>query len=190
MLAADAITFNIGSEVITLRPSLRAAIRLERTLPLPQRFAALRQGGFTAVSAIVNLSSGSDTFLPVAAGTGAQLSTWFPDAVGACIEFLVQLYGLGEPSDEPADPGAKLVPWDEAFADLYRVGTGMLGWTPDQTLDASPREIIEAAKGRHKFVGDILGSIFGKPEDKPSGPDNAPLDRAGLASLKGMGGTV
>ena len=71
------------------------------------------------------------------------------------------------------------------FRSLFRMGTGWLGWTPEETWNASPLEIMEARAGRL----DMLKAIFGsKDEDAgPDDPTNAKLDRGGLMSLEDHG---
>ena len=79
-----------------------------------------------------------------------------------------------DPDDKP-DPKAKgkgeTVTFAEHLRQLYRVGTGWLGWTPADSLDSTPAEIIEAHKGRIE----MLKAIFGGGDDKSSKPTQEQL---------------
>lgn len=82
--------------------------------------------------------------------------------------------------------------WQEALAELDRIGTGWFGWTPAETWHATPSEIVEAFKGRIALLKAQNGS--GETDDAPGDakqraaniaaglePD---LDRSGLMALK------
>lgn len=85
----------------------------------------------------------------------------------ACMSLLVELYALDAEPSEPSAPAGPLVTHAEHLAHLYRMATGWIGWTPEAALDATPAEIIEAAKGRQELIGDILKAVFGSSDDTP-----------------------
>lgn len=72
--------------------------------------------------------------------------------------------------------------YPDFYLQLYRYGTGWLGWTPEQTLDATPFEIIEAHKGRME----MLRAIFGGGE-KQGLKDDRPLDEKFRSVLAAIG---
>jgi Phage tail assembly chaperone protein, TAC len=77
------------------------------------------------------------------------------------------------------------MPFAEYHTQLYRIGTGWLGWSPETTWNATPREITEAY-GAHV---EQLKAIYGagdQDQDSRTTPDSAPLDRAGLNSLRAI----
>lgn len=158
---ADFVTqdeFNIthGGFAVRLRPTLRAAMRLERLHDgFPGLLAKLGEYDTSTVRAII-LTAATDRDV-AAAFLGAlarlPLSTHRPaitEALGGlCAAFLMTS------EDESAAPAstkpAKPVTWAQAYADLYRIGTGWLGWTPADTLASTPAEIGEALEGRLAF---------------------------------------
>ncbi len=72
----------------------------------------------------------------------------------------------------------------EHLESLFRIATGWLGWSPDVALSSSPKEIMEAYKGRTE----MLKAIFGSSE-KPKG-DWGERAKAALLALnpKTVGG--
>ena len=173
MKLGEDIVVMIGGEAVRLVPRLRHALALER-----------RPGSFKSVLDAIEEGS-----LTVAAETirphhpGVTLDAIFAAGLAKLREPLT-LYVLGcagiDPETAPARrakakaSGKPLpsVPFAEHLAGLYRIGTGWLGWTPDQTLDATPIEITEAYRGRVE----MLRSIFGSSEEDAPATDDRPLD--------------
>lgn len=155
MRLADDTTITIAGEAVVLRPTLRAAIRLER-----------RYGGFSKLASAImdgSLSAASDVIgenydHPMLANRifDAGLDTLREPLLA----YVMACAGI-DPDDKPdsAQAGGKTVPFSEYLTGLYRIATGWLGWTPDTALDATPAEIQEAHKGRV----DMLRAIFGDP---------------------------
>ena len=87
----------------------------------------------------------------------------------------------------------KPVPWSEAYAQLYQIGTGWLGWTPAETWSATPTEITQALEGRVAHLIAMNGgasntgatgtSAAQRQENIAAGLD-PDFERAGLQSLK------
>lgn len=161
MLAADQIVLRLGGEVYPLRASLRAAIRLDRNHGLPALAKGIADGSLSILSAIL-----AECGAPANVFAGRALGEALPDACAACAQLLPEVFGLSDRDDrDDAPPQAgKSITHAEHLGQLYRAATGTLGWPPSQTLDATPAEIIEAATGRHAFVGDILRAVFGAPD--------------------------
>lgn len=160
---ADIITVSIGGEEVILRPSLRFAIRLERR---PGSFAGLLReimdGSLTVACEIIRdhadipmldtriLDNGPDTFRE------------------PLVRYVLALTGMDEPeaANDNGRPKGKSQPFSEYLAGLYRIGTGWLGWTPQETLDATPAEIMLAHEGRMAMLKSIFGSADDKPDSK------------------------
>lgn len=200
-LAADPIVIEIAGEAYELRPTLRAAMRLTRKhgdyLAI---YNAILTDHVSAVSDIIREGSGS---LLAAADflNGIELAG-VRDTLGqlkpSLLSFVLQLAGIDDDADDQDNehPGEPM-PLGEFYATLFRVGTGWLGWSPADTWDATPAEILAAQRGRGDLIADVLKGIFGAPDEpaKPAaytppsfnadGTDSA-LDRAGLTKLKGM----
>ena len=172
---AERITITLGADSIELRPSLRFAIRLERR---PGSFAALVQA----------IPDGSLTAACDILGDHVTMSAHMQDAVfnvlsdlrDPLLTYVMACAGI-DPEDLPANDNGKsdtvsvsrkTVPFSEHRAALDRRGSGGLGWTPADTLDATPAEITEAYKGRL----DMLKSIFGGGEEAPAKPSGISLD--------------
>lgn len=161
---AQSITITLGGKDIHLVPRLRFAMRLERR---PGSFAALvREIMDGSLSAAVEIIG---DHVPVSADTVFDA---LPDLREPLLTYVMALAGI-DPEDTPANDNAKgkTVPFTEHLAGLYRIGTGWLGWTPADTLDATPAEITEAHAGRL----DMLKAIFGVSDEKPD-RSTLPLD--------------
>lgn len=180
MKLADDIVVTIGSEDIVLHPSLRHAIRLER-----------RKGSFAALLREIE----DDTFATARElirdhHDHIELDFQIMDALtqlkGPLLRYVVALTGV-DPDNSPAKGKGrgKTVPFGDHLANLYRIGTGWLGWTPQDTLDATPAEIIEAYNGRL----DMLKAIFGSSDKPATVADDRPLDQK-FRSLFAAHGTV
>jgi hypothetical protein len=179
MRIADEITILIGREKITLRPSLRHAMRLER-----------REGSFAGLMQAVaeeSLSAACDIIGDHIEITPKRRKAIFANLITlkfALVEYVGRCTGI-DPEDVPAEGNkGKTVPIEEYLTDLYRLGTGWLGWTPEETLDATPAQIKEAYAGRM----DMLKSIFGSGDEKPKSDTPATPDQLAAKFKFIMGG--
>jgi hypothetical protein len=86
------------------------------------------------------------------------------------IEFVLILSGA-EKTDQPRT--GKPISFDDYHTRLFQIGTGWLSWTPDDTWNATPAEILAAREGRLE----MLKAIFGGKQDEQS---------ADLGSLDGL----
>jgi hypothetical protein len=192
-LASETITLKVGHELIVLRPSLRAAMRLnDRHGGFDKLASAIAEQNASAMAEVIRESAyGAPDLLQMLeeANAGSPVLANLSALVAPLVRFVTALAGADEDEDHAKavdhKPGKPM-----GFADyhvaLYRLGTGRLGWTPDVTLNATPREIIEAYKGRTEFLTELLQAVFGgKSEDADSfDPMNAERDNAGFAALK------
>jgi hypothetical protein len=162
-LADDHIALKLGGEHIALRPTLRCGLRLERR---PGSFAKLiedLQGG-SLTAALFVLTQDHDHPALGAHVLDAGLET----VCAALIAFVMQCAGI-EPDAKPDSNAANItVSFAEHLTNLYRIGTGWLGWTPAITLNSTPVEITEAYAGRVEMLKAIFG---GESESKPATAD-------------------
>jgi hypothetical protein len=153
-LGQDHIALKLGGELITLRPTLRCGLRLERREGSFAKLIEDLQGDSLSAARFViedQLDRVQLGYLILDAGLEvvcSQLVTFVMDCVGI------------DP-DAKAEGKGGSVSFAEHLTSLYRIGTGWLGWTPATTLDATPAEITEAFKGRT----DMLKAIFGGESD-------------------------
>ena len=163
---ADIITVSIGGEAIELRPSLRFAIRLERR---PGSFAGLLReimdGSLTAACEIIR----DHADIPML--ETRILDNGLDPLREPLVRYVLALTGMDEPeaaNDNGSKPKGKSQPFSEYLSGLYKIGTGWLGWTPQETLDATPAEIMLAHDGRMS----MLKAIFGGTDDKTDKPQS------------------
>lgn len=193
-LADDDILVSIGAETYTLRPKLRAAVRLERRY---NGYAALLDavlaGNLTAIIDLLVETSTKPTSAEhiQTALIGLPIKATMFDLVTAAQSMIARL--VGQDSEQTAqakttaDDGS-WISYRKQYLELYRIATGNLGWPPEQAWNATPAEILEAYRGR----ADLLCSIFGGTPPQDNTPHNIPdltskLDRAGLDKLRGRG---
>lgn len=164
MRLADEIVIVLGGEVIVLHPALRHAIALERK---PGGFKRLldevQDGSLTAAIELIEPHHGHPLLANRIFDAGlATLMEPLTRYIFAC---------AGIDPDEAAQPKAKgkTLTFAEYLLDLYRIGTGWLGWTPETTLDSTPTEIVEAYKGRADMLRSIFGTSETKQDDRPLG---------------------
>lgn len=161
---ADDITIRIGGEAIELRPSLRFAIRLQRR---PGSFSQLArevmEGSLTAACEIIRDHYDHPLLEVRVFDTGVNT------LAVPLMAYIMALIGidLETPQEKVSDTGG--VPFDDYLGNLYRIGTGWLGWTPEETLDATPAEITEAYQGRLEMLKAIFGGDDA-PQSKPAQP--------------------
>lgn len=181
MPIAEIITITVGDEAIELRPSLRFALPLAR-----------REGSFAGLLRDIMDGSLSAAVEIIAHHTDMhflenRVFDVLPDLREPLLSYVMACTGI-EP-DDAADPSpakkskAKSAPasYGEYLTSLYKIGTGWLGWTPAQTLDATPAEINLAYEGRLE----MLKVIFGSKEDAPK--DTRPWDEKARGIFAGLG---
>lgn len=174
MRLAETITIRLGERSLELRPTLRAAMRLERAHGLENLGEKLLDLHVGAISDTISATAyGPYEAEEIAALiiSGGMVDTAMQIAP-ALVELLEGLAGIDPDAEElPAATKAdeKRPSIAETHRTLFRIGTGKIGWTPEQALNATPLEIVEAWKGRLELLRDI----FGGAEDKPNDQDRA-----------------
>lgn len=71
---------------------------------------------------------------------------------------------------------------DEFFEWLFKVGTGVLGWPPEVTLDADMTDIMIAYEARLGLIGDVLKAVFGTG-DSTANPVKGKVDFRALPKI-------
>lgn len=190
-----------GGNIVRLVPSFRAAVILEQ-----------RKGGFVALLQDLNgFKLQTIHAIILASATDADAANRLIQALGTLslrrvreitLQPLVTLISrlLNNDSDATtaqSDSTSKPIAWADYHRDLFKLATGWLGWTPDQTYHATIPEISLALEGHI----DLLKATHGAADDDTSNTDaqrqtniaaglDPDFDREGLASLRGMGGAL
>ena len=181
-LAQDDITINLDHETINLRPSLRAAFRLER-----------RHGGFDKI--IKGIADGNLGLMADIIRESSDRRSGlagFLDGIDAlplriAIErisepltaHVMALAGVDSDATSAPTPEGERIPFAEYHTKLFRLATGWLGWTPADAWEATPAEITEAYKGRREMLSAMFGSGKGdestitKPDEQTRSRLNA-----------------
>lgn len=158
-LAPDDIVIDV-TPAISLRPTLRAAYRLERKYDGFDKLLHLVAGGnVSALAAVIREGAGDNALTRfLDSCENVPLSIGLSRISAPCIEYIFTLAG-GEGDDKPAD---NPIPFEQHHTNLFRIATGWLGWTPADAWEATPAEIIEAYRGRTEMLAAIFG---GKHDD-------------------------
>lgn len=151
---AHEIDLQHGGAAVTLRASLRAAVALS---DYPEGFAGLvheiTRQSLTATRAVI-LAAATDrrearSYLRQTAIL--PLASFLPNNQAAALAILAALFQAGDDAqtDAPSQGGKSKdttpgKPWREHYSDLFRFGTGWLGWPPETVWTASPAELSEA----------------------------------------------
>lgn len=206
--AHEEIKLTCHSIHVRLHPSLRAACYLATLHDgFPALFLSIEQVNLATIREVI-MQTATDSeeaakFLTVlnqqpvkniAAITVAPL-------LALCAGFFPQQHDQPDTKQKaPKKPtSSKTATWDEIYAEMFATGTGLLGWTPDTTWRATPNEIVLAARGRNRFLSEILKAVFGAPESSDKTVDvysdeqlaqiekdksDPAFDRAAFAALK------
>jgi len=150
-------------DVVTLRPTLRAAFRLEQKYNgFHNLFNAVAGFSLSAVSDVIKEGTGQSSaltdYLDQAGDTPLAVSMEL--LIDPIVKFLYALAGIEAAIDVQA---GKPVAFVEYHKRLFRIATGWLGWSSEQAWNATPAEILEAYEGRREMLGAIFGG--GKQDD-------------------------
>jgi len=176
-LAAEEITIRIDGERIVLRPTLRAALRLERRHEgLATLITKIQDGDLLAIADVLREHSSAWSDVPSfieSLGVPHGLFAGVQHLIPALVAHVYALAGIDieEERDEPTTgrPNVTRETFAEHLENLFRVGTGWLGWSPAQTWDSTPAEIRAAQAGFIELQNALRG-------EKPKKPDNRTLD--------------
>jgi hypothetical protein len=189
-LGAGDIQVTVGTMKPRLRPSLRAAFRLEqRHDGFDKLIRAIADGDWRVMSDVIAESSEPrvQDYELVRAIAGIPLKEVLPSLNEPLLSHVFALAGI-DPDKQGEPSKGERITFADYHAKLYRIATGWLGWTPKEAWAATPAEIEEAYAGRMEMLRAIFGSADKGADFVPEKPDKAKLDRDGLATLKGKGG--
>lgn len=162
-LAQDETRITLGNEVITLRPTLRAALRLERRFGgFDKMLRSLMDGSISTMVAIVAEGSNNDARAITLIDTLHTLPLYrvIETLTDALLAFVLVLAGIDPEAELPKDDKARQasrMTFADYHAKLFRLATGWLGWAPDDAWRATPAEITEAYAGRVEMLQAIFG---------------------------------
>lgn len=187
-LATDDIFIRHGNDAVRLRPSLRAAMRLQQKHGLGKIVAGLEEGNIGIIRDIlVEADDPLKALRILDRMIQAHLGRAIDDLQEPLGKFLVFSFGIDD-EDHPAETrekAGKPFSIEDALAEMFEIGTGWLAWSPAETWAATPAEIMAAQRGMIAKFKAIYGSA---EEDKPAHdpreeiPDNEV--RAGIAKLR------
>jgi hypothetical protein len=200
-IGAQDIQVVYGDSAVYLRPSLRAAVQLERTQGgFPALLNRLQQFDTSTVQAIIRATATDPQAVDPLLGAfkGAPLRS-IRDAVTApafvLITALMTPVAATKQQGEAAKaPSGKPVAWSDLYADLYQIATGWLGWPPATAWNATLTEITSAFDGHIAMLKAVHGS--GTDDTQTTGTNDAQrqanidagldpdFDRTALQALK------
>ncbi|WP_210419021.1 phage tail assembly chaperone [Bradyrhizobium sp. NAS80.1] len=174
-LAANTFALQLGDKSFDLKPSLRAAFILyERYDGFHNLSRYLAEGSLTTATDLITATVTDKSAWAAYALAGNGIVRDLMAATSDLIEFVLVLAGADKSSGK-ADTTGKPIPFDEYFTHLFQIGTGWLGWAPEDVWDATPAEIMNAQKGRIE----MLKALFGSKDDQ-----TADVADGSLANLK------
>lgn len=193
--AYDAIALEYGGHAVDLRPSLRAALYLERLHGgFPQLLKKIEEFDTLTVWHVITASAGKTAANDLFAYAAVKPLSGFVDAAQPALFDLVASL-LPETQNATDTDTGKPVAWSDAFRELFKIATGWLGWTPETAWNATPQEITDAFDAHVTKLKAIYGaaeddtdselSYEQKAQNEALGLDPE-FDRAGLQALKGM----
>jgi len=203
--AAPEIVLAHGGNTVRLRPTLRAAVTLERLHEggFPALFRKVSELDTTTIGLVITCAStDSGAARAYLKSLGERpLRDCLPALQGPLLTLCLNLIPTPDETDDTPElspkPHDKPTGWPDAFKRLYGFATGWLGWTPETAWNSTPTEITDAFQAHC----DKLRSIHGAAEDDDTtssttdtrnvaeiiqnGSDPT-LDRAGLHALQGL----
>ena len=160
------VAYGLGSKV-WLRPSLRAGIQLEAMHNgFPKLLVKVQQGDTTTLREIVTYAAtdrgaAHDLLNAMAGATLASVQQALTGPAFALIAALMTPETRKDQGEAAKAPTGKPMAWADLYADLYKIATGWLGWTPETAWNATLPEILSAFDGHI----DQLKAVHGSAED-------------------------
>ncbi|AKI01429.1 hypothetical protein IMCC20628_02733 [Hoeflea sp. IMCC20628] len=184
-LANDEQTLTLGGNTVRLRPSLRAAARLERLhnglAGLSRSISEFHIGTIRdIIKAAATDHDQAKAF--IAAFDAMPLNIVASTVAAPIIALITGCVPASSDDDKPSTTG-KPVPWQTVYKELYRIATGWLGWTPETAWNATPTEINEA------FTGHVakLKAIHGSNDNETSAQQSLPYSADHLKEIDAQG---
>lgn len=198
-LPAYDVPLSYGGSTVWLRPSLRAGTRLEALHNgFPALLVKVQQGDTETLRQIITNSATDQSAVQnlFDATNGATLVSVQQAMTASAFVLITALMTPDLDQGEAAKASSgKPVKWADLYADLFKIATGWLGWTPHTAWNATLPEILCAFEGHTDKLKAIHGSADEDATDSPSmsadqrqaniGAGLEPdFDRAGLHALK------
>lgn len=189
-LAEDEITISLPPKTFVLRATLRAAFQLNKSYGGFSNLAqAISAGSVVACCDIIkhaclNPQSLSEFVRTLEHGPLADAISGNREQF---LEFVLILSGARHDVDA-AQPGEPIT-FDEYHTKLFQIGTGWLGWTPEDTWECTAAEIINAQTGRLAMLAAIFGNGKGDTDEEIDTKDSgarAELNALGDLSVHSM----
>lgn len=171
-LAHDDIVISHGSNAVRLRPSLRAASRLQRKHGIGKLLSAVTEGHVTIIYDILAEGGGDAACAILERKMQVHLGKALEDVQAPLFSFLAVSFGIDDDpaTEHPAEASAKTgKPFDleKALAEFFEIATGWLGWNPETAWNATPAEILTVQRGLIAKLKAIHGSAEDKPDHDP-----------------------
>lgn len=167
------VALEYGGHTVILRASLRAATYLEAlNNGFPALLTKVTQGHTGTLRQII-LNSATDRSAAQSlldAMKGAKLIGIQQALIAPAFALLTALMtpDLATGQAEAAKaPTGKPVAWADLYADLYKIATGWLGWTPDTAWSATLPEILHAFDGHIEQLKAVHGSADDDATETP-----------------------
>ena len=181
----DKTTIAFAPGPVVLRPSLRAAFRLERKYNgFHNLFNAVVSGTLTAFSDVLKEGTGTSSALTdyLDQAGNEPLAVTLDLLTGPVVTFLLTLSGseqnkrlaIGEP-----------MPFVDYHTKLFGIATGWLGWSPEEAWNATPAEILEAQKAHREKLIVIHGGK--QDDDQTIDCQDGKLDSSARVELNALG---
>lgn len=190
-LASDDIVIVHGGNAVHLRPSLRAAYRLECRHGLTTLVRGIEECNTIIIGDMIAECSdnGPAARRLLTARVNENGVRDLQHLAEPLIDLLAGCYGLSQDGDSHAEKrerAGKPLSIRKSLEELFAIATGWLGWTADDALNATVPQIITAHRGHIAK----LHAIYGGGEEKQDGeydPQDLPSDeevKQGIAILK------
>lgn len=193
-LAPDDFVIVHGSHRVRVKPSMRAAYRLDhRHHSIGYIVHGIQQLNVTVMADVIAECGDSDVdarrllIAKVDENGVADLQ----HLVDPLIDLIIACYGIPREADQGAahpKRAGEPVPFRQQFEELFAIATGWLGWTPEEAVTATPDQIAAAYRGHVNKLHAIYGGGDDAAEQRPVyDPRDVPSDdevAAGIAKLK------
>ncbi|WP_311028213.1 hypothetical protein [Mesorhizobium koreense] len=177
MRLANEITITVDGVAVTLRPTLRAAYRLEETYGFKAILTGITEGQIVTMAAVIreagDYPAAMLNLLTMIERDGSEALDIFKLPL---LNLVGEMIGVGDEEEKLTGKSATVADsstesFGTYFERLFSIGTGWLGWTPADTWRATPAEIVAAQKGRV----DMLRAIFGGKDGEEEARKKIPL---------------
>jgi hypothetical protein len=174
-LAPDDIVIRHGGSAVRLRPSLRAAFRLQRRYGLVNLAKAIAEGHLEIIGEIIAETSDSlDARRLLMAQVDANGVRDLKHLADPLTELVCACFGIVENEEHPAERRERhgnRFSIDDALSELFGIATGWLGWSATDSLAATPEQITIAYKAHVAKLKSIHGSADTSEDDTASDYD-------------------